>query len=87
MYKINSLINDTTETKITTEYITIPLTTPPERYKIEEITNNQQFLLEYRKAIMFISLWQNWYNVQVGSNYYHYTINEVNNFYSNKQLE
>ena len=87
IYKINSLINDTTETKITTEYITIPLTTPPDRYKIEEITNNQQFLLEYRKAIMFISLWQNWYNVQVGSNYYHYTINEVNNFYSNKQLE
>ena len=87
IYKINSLINDTTETKITTEYITTPLTTPPDRYKIEEITNNQQFLLEYRKAIMFISLWQNWYNVQVGSNYYHYTTNEVNNFYSNKQLE
>lgn len=87
VYGIKFLINDTTETKITTKYIKIPMSTPPEKYEIGEITNNQQFLLEYRKAIMFISRWQNWYDVQVGSNYYHYSTNEINDFYSNNQLE
>lgn len=55
-----------------TKYITIPLTRPPARYEIYEITNNQQALLEYRKATMFIARWQNWYNSNVGSNYYNY---------------
>lgn len=87
VYGVKFLINDTTETKITTKYIKIPMSTPPEKYEIGEITNNQQFLLEYRKAIMFISRWQNWYDVQVGSNYYHYSTNEINDFYSNNQLE
>lgn len=86
-YLIKSAVNDLSSSTITTKYITIPLTTPPERYEIGTITNNKQALLEYQKALMQISLWQNWYNVQVGSNYYHYTTNEVNNFYSNKQLE
>lgn len=54
------------------KYITVPLTKPPARYEIYEITNNQQALLEYRKATMFIARWQNWYNSQVGSNYYNY---------------
>lgn len=87
VYGVKFLINDTTETKITTKYIKIPMSTPPEKYEIGEITNNQQFLLEYRKAIMSISRWQNWYDVQVGSNYYHYSTNEINDFYSNNQLE
>lgn len=87
VYQVKTLINDITENKTTTKYITIPLTTPPERYEIGTIKNNKQALLEYQKALMQISLWQNWYNAQVGSNYYHYTTNEVNNFYSNKQLE
>ena len=54
------------------KYITVPLTKPPARYEIYKITNNQQALLEYRKATMFIARWQNWYNSQVGSNYYNY---------------
>lgn len=54
------------------KYITVPLTKPPARYEIYAITNNQQALLEYRKATMFIARWQNWYNSQVGSNYYNY---------------
>ena len=36
IYKINSLINDTTETKITTEYIRIPMSTPPDIYYISD---------------------------------------------------
>ena len=55
-----------------TKYITIPLTRPPARFEINEITNNQQALLEYRKATMHIARWQNWYNSQVGTNYYNY---------------
>ena len=86
-YLIKSTVNDLSSSTITTKYITIPLTTPPERYEVGTITNNQQALLEYQKALMRISRWQNWYNTQVGSNYYHYTTNEINNFYSNKQLE
>lgn len=86
-YLIKSTVNDLNSSTIMTKYITIPLTTPPERYEIGTIKNNKQALLEYQKALMQISLWQNWYNAQVGSNYYHYSTNEVNNFYSNKQLE
>ena len=55
-----------------TKYITIPLTKPPARYEPYAITNNQQALLEYRKATMRLARWQNWYNRQVGSNYYNY---------------
>lgn len=87
VYQVKTLINDITENKTTTKYITIPLTTPPERYEIGTITNNKQALLEYQKALMQISLWQNWYNAQVKSNYYQYSSNEIYNFYSNKQLE
>lgn len=86
-YLIKSAVNDLNSSTITTKYITIPLTTPPERYEIGTITNSKQALLEYQKALMQISLWQNWYNVQVGSNYYQYSSNEIYNFYSNKQLE
>ena len=32
----------------------------------------QELLLEYRKATMKIARWQNWYNRQVGSNYFNY---------------
>lgn len=54
------------------EYITMPLTKPPTRYEIYKIENNQELLLEYRKATMKIARWQNWYNRQVGSNYFNY---------------
>lgn len=48
------------------------LTTPPERYEIGVITNSQQALLEYGNALFTIARWQNWYNLNVGSNYYNY---------------
>ncbi|TXJ31156.1 hypothetical protein [Brachyspira aalborgi] len=54
------------------KYITVPLTKPPARYEIYTITNTQQALLEYRKATMRLARWQNWYNRQVGSNYFNY---------------
>ncbi len=62
---------------VKTKYITIPLTKPPARYEIGIITNSQQALLEYRQATMFIARWQNWYNSNVGSNYYNYK--DINN--------
>lgn len=58
----------TTETKI----LLRPFTKPPDRYEIGEITNSQQELLEYTKAVFQIARWQNWFNSQVGSNYYNY---------------
>ena len=48
------------------------LTTPPDRYEIGVITNSQQALLEYGNALFTIARWQNWYNLNVGSNYYNY---------------
>ena len=86
-YLIKSAVNDLSSSTVTTKYIRIPMSTPPERYEIGTITNNKQALLEYQKALMQISLWQNWYNAQVKSNYYQYSSNEIYNFYSNKQLE
>lgn len=65
------------------EYITMPLTKPPARYEIYKIENNQELLLEYRKATMKIARWQNWYNRQVGSNYFNYKnyTNIIPNYY------
>lgn len=74
MYILAVLLLFTTLTACsTTKYVTIPLTTPPTRYEPYRIQNNQEALLEYRKASMTIVRWQNWYNSQVGSNYYHYS--------------
>lgn len=87
VYQVKTLINDITENKTTTKYITIPLTTPPDIYYISDYTSRRELYLEYINSLKTIKEWQLWYNVQVGSNYYHYTTNEVNNFYSNKQLE
>lgn len=55
-----------------TKYIEKPLPKPPARYEIGTITNTQQELLEYTKAIFHIARWQNWYNSAVGTNYYNY---------------
>lgn len=59
------------------------LTIPPERYEIFEITNSQQALSEYGRAIFTIARWQNWYNINVGSNYYNY-YNYSNELYKRK---
>lgn len=59
------------------------LTIPPERYEIYEITNSQQALSEYGRALFTIARWQNWYNINVGSNYYNY-YNYSNEMYIRK---
>lgn len=59
------------------KYITIPLTDPPTRYEPYIIENNKDALLEYQEAGKKIIRWQNWYNTQVGSNYYNYTNYEL----------
>lgn len=67
------------------KYVVKPLTKPPERYEPGIITNTQQELLEYTKAIFTIARWQNWYNSQVGTNYYHYY--NYSNYLYNKPKE
>lgn len=57
----------------TTKYVKIPLTTPPDQFEPLLIDDVHDGLMEYRKSIKHIVRWQNWYNTQVGSNYYNYT--------------
>lgn len=57
----------------TTKYIKVPLTTPPDKYEPALIEDVHEGLIEYRSSIKHIVRWQNWYNTQVGSNYYNYT--------------
>ena len=75
IYKINSLINDTTETKITTEYIRIPMSTPPDIYYISDYNSMKGLELEHINSLQKILEWQLWYNLQVKSNYYQYSSN------------
>ena len=86
-YLIKSTVNDLNSSTITTKYIRIPMSTPPDIYYISDYNSIKGLELEHINSLQKILEWQLWYNVQVGSNYYHYTTNEVNNFYSNKQLE
>ena len=54
----------------TTKYVTIPLTKAPEFYKAPEtnsITTIKELVGEYRKTVMKISEWQNWYVVQTNN--------------------
>lgn len=87
VYQVKTLINDITENKTTTKYIRIPMSTPPDIYYISDYTSRRELYLEYINSLKTIKEWQLWYNVQVGSNYYQYSSNEIYNFYSNKQLE
>lgn len=51
----------------TTKYVTIPLTKAPDFYKAPEtnsITTIKDLVSEYRRSMMKISEWQNWYVVQ-----------------------
>lgn len=63
------------------------MSTPPDIYYISDYTSRRELYLEYINSLKTIKEWQLWYNVQVGSNYYQYSSNEIYNFYSNKQLE
>lgn len=60
-FSIKSTLNDLSSSKITTKYIKIPMSTPPDIYIIpvsNSITTIKDFLLEYRKSIMKISEWE-----------------------------
>lgn len=50
--------------------VTKPLTVPPDPYRINQMNSAQDLVFEYRRAIMKISEWQVWYDIQIGSNYY-----------------
>ena len=67
---LSLIISACQTTKETTKYITKPLTTPPEPYRINQMNSAQDLVYEYRRAIMKISEWQVWYDIQVGTNYF-----------------
>ena len=52
------------------KYVTVPLSKPPEIYNPNKIYTEKDFLKEYKRSLIKISEWQNWYNIQVGSNYF-----------------
>lgn len=86
-YLIKSAVNDLSSSTVTTKYIRIPMSTPPDIYYISDYNSIKGLELEHINSLQKILEWQLWYNVQVGSNYYQYSSNEIYNFYSNKQLE
>ncbi len=49
------------------------LTPPPSIYIIRDVKTKKDLLKNYKDATMKISHWQNWYNIQVGSNYFSYS--------------
>lgn len=49
------------------------LTPPPSIYIIKNIKTKKDLLKNYKNATIKISHWQNWYNIQVGSNYFSYS--------------
>ncbi|MEI0799686.1 hypothetical protein R4Q14_15365 [Brachyspira intermedia] len=46
------------------KYITVPMSSPPEVYKPNTADTEKDFLYEYKRSLMKISEWQNWYNIQ-----------------------
>ena len=55
----------------TTKYVTVPLTSPPTIYTPSTIYTEKDLIQEYRRSIMKISEWQNWYNIQINTNYFY----------------
>ncbi|MEI0703013.1 hypothetical protein [Brachyspira intermedia] len=51
-----------------TKYITVPLTTPPNIYNPGIVYTEKDIIREYKRSLMKISEWQNWYNVQTNIN-------------------
>lgn len=67
--------------KSTVKYRTIPLTTPPEKYYIDDYTTKKELYFEYQKSLMRIKEWQLWYNVNTKSDYYNYR--DITNTFTN----
>ena len=55
------------------KYITIPMSTPPAMFIVEDIQTDKQLIQGYQKSIIKITELQKWYNIQVGSNYFKFT--------------
>lgn len=66
------------------KYIRVPMSSPPEKYFILDYNSKNSFELEHINSLKKILEWQSWYNIQVKSNYFNYSSNEVYNYYSNK---
>ena len=49
------------------------LTPPPSIYIIRDVKTKKDLLKSYKDVTIKISHWQNWYNIQVGSNYFSYS--------------
>ena len=54
------------------KYITIPLSTPPDKYYISDYTTKKELYFEYQHALMTIKEWQLWYNLNARTNYFNY---------------
>lgn len=50
----------------TVKYVTVPLSPPPEPYKIEmgQIKTQKDLFKEYQKALIKLNEWQAWYLIQ-----------------------
>lgn len=50
----------------TVKYVTVPLSAPPEPYKIEmgQIKSQKQLFKEYQKTLKKINEWEAWYSIQ-----------------------
>lgn len=50
----------------TVKYVTVPLSAPPEAYKIEmgQIRSQKQLFKEYQKALIKLNEWEAWYLIQ-----------------------
>ncbi|OEJ15494.1 hypothetical protein BFL38_14510 [Brachyspira hampsonii] len=54
----------------TTKYVTVPLSTPPEAYKITEwqIKTQKDLFKEYQKTLIKLNEWEAWYSIQTNIN-------------------
>ena len=50
----------------TIKYVTVPLSPPPEHYKITEgqIKSQKELFKEYQKALIKLNEWEAWYLIQ-----------------------
>mgnify|MGYP004574839391 CR=1 FL=1 len=56
----------------TIKYIKVPLSTPPEKYYIPQISDRRDLMKAYQESVMRISEWQLWYNINSGTNAFNY---------------
>lgn len=50
----------------TVKYVTVPLSLPPEAYKITEgqIKTQKELFKEYQKTLIKLNEWEAWYSIQ-----------------------